>query len=139
MIHQKRHCNRCHSRTRMAVNYITLLLLTSLSTPAAHASSLGRLFFTPEQRTQLEYAHARNDAEEGASSVLAVNGIVQKQGGGRTVWINGVAQNAGSSDEHNPEALPVAIPGKSRPVKIKVGQRLLLDQPAQQNLPAPGK
>lgn len=140
MIHDKRQYKRCHSRTRMAVNYISLFLLASLTAQAAQAGSLGRLFFTPEQRAQLEDAHARNAAaEEDTSSVLAVNGIVQKQGGGRTVWINGVAQNAGNSDERSPEAVPVAVPGKSQPVKIKVGQRLLLDQPAQQNQPAPGR
>ena len=121
-------------------NYVVLFLLASLTAHAAQASSLGRLFFTPEQRAQLEDAHARNAAtEEGTNSVLVVNGIVQKKGGGRTVWINGVAQNAGNSDEHSPEALPVAVPGKSHPVKVKVGQRLLLDQPAQQNPTAPGK
>lgn len=129
MIHHKRSCN-----------YIALFLLASLTAPAAQASSLGRLFFTPEQRAQLEDARARNAAtEEGATSVLVVNGIVQKQGGGRTVWINGVAQNAGNSDERSPEAVPVAVPGKSKPVKVKVGQRLQLNQPAQQNLSAPGK
>lgn len=140
MIHDRCQYKRCHLRTRMAVNYVSLFLLTSLAAQAAQAGSLGRLFFTPEQRAQLDDARARNAAaEEGTSSVLAVNGIVQKQGGGRTVWINGVAQNAGNSDERSPEAVPVAVPGKSQPVKIKVGQRLLLDQPAQQNQPAPGR
>lgn len=129
MIHHKRRCN-----------YFALLLLASLTPHTAQASSLGRLFFTPEQRTQLEDARARNAAtEEGANSVLVVNGIVQKQGGARTVWINGVVQNAGNSDERSPEAVPVAVPGKSQPIKIKVGQRLRLDQPAQKNLTAPGK
>ena len=60
-----------------------------------------------------------------------VNGIVQKHGGARTVWINGVAQDAGKSDERSPEAMAVAVPGKAQPVKIKVGQKLLLEQPAQ--------
>ena len=92
---------------------------------------------------QVEDARTRNAAntanEEGTASVLFVNGIVQKKDGGRTVWINGVAQNAGNSDERSPEAVPVAVPEKSKPIKVKVGQRLLLDQPAQQNLPAPGR
>ncbi len=140
MIHDKRQYKHCHLRTRMAVNYISLFLLASLTAQGAQAGSLGRLFFTPEQRAQLDGARARDAAaEEGTSSVLAVNGIVQKQGGGRTVWINGVAQNAGNSDERSPAAVPVAVPGKSQPVKIKVGQRLLLDQPALQNQPAPGR
>ncbi len=123
----------------------TFILLVSLIPPAAQAGSLGRLFFTPEQRTQLESKQTRSAVvsttastvsaaateEEGSTtSELMVNGIVQKHGGSRTVWINGKAQNAGNSDELTPEALPVAVPGKSQPVKVKVGQRLLLEQPA---------
>lgn len=118
---------------------IVITLLASLIPSGAQAASLGRLFFTPEQRTQLDRAYARQAAGTNDSSVLMVNGIVQKQGGGRTVWVNGVAQNAGRSDERNPDAIPVAVPGKQKPVKIKVGQRLLLGAPAQQAPVAPGK
>ena len=125
---------------------ITLLLALSTAT-STQAGSLGRLFFTPEQRAQLEYKRVHNATvaagsgvatteESGTSSVLTVNGIVQKKGGARTVWINGKAQNAGSSDEHNPESLPVSVPGQSRPVKLKVGQKLILEQPAQKEPPA---
>lgn len=117
---------------------IACILLACLIMPAAHAARLGRLFFTPQQRAQLDYDYANTaPAESGSSSVLMVNGIVQKHGGGRTAWINGVPQKAGNSDERSPETLPVAVPGKSRPVKIKVGQKILLDQPAQPNLPTP--
>jgi hypothetical protein len=125
---------------RLSFICISVFVLACLVTPAAQASGLGRLFFTPEQRSQLDYAHARDATNEnGAASILSVNGIVQKMGGGRTVWINGVAQNAGISDERSPDSLPVAVPGKSKPVKVKVGQRLLLDQPAPQTLIEPGK
>lgn len=122
---------------------LALSLFAGLISPAAQAESLGRLFFTPEQRAQLESRRAHSAAtvaatataatpEEGdATTVLTVNGIVQKQGGARTVWINGVAQNAGNSDERSPESLAVAVPGKSQPVKVKVGQKLLIDIPPQ--------
>ena len=127
------------------MRHITLVLLFAIFlAPSAQAGSLGRLFFTPEQRAQLEYNRARNaaaaaTAEEGdTTSVLMVNGIVQKHGGGRTVWINGKAQNAGNSDERSPESLAVAVPGKAQPVKVKVGQKLLLDNPPQPK-PAPQK
>ena len=128
------------------MRYISLILLLILFTaPSTQAGSLGRLFFTPEQRVKLEHERTRKaaastrnaTAEDESSSVLTINGIVQKKGGARTVWINGVAQSAGNSDESNPEALPVSVPGQSRPVKVKVGQKLILDQPAQQNPPAP--
>lgn len=119
---------------------IFFLSLAILLAPCSQAGGLGRLFFTPEQRTQLEHDRARAPAAEGGgttTSVLTVNGIVQKKGGGRTVWINGVAQSAGNSDEHNPESLPVSAPGQPKPVKVKVGQKLILEQPAQPNPPAP--
>ncbi len=131
------------------MRYAALILLLALSTATStQASGLGRLFFTPQQRAQLEHERTRNaTAAEGPfSSVLTVNGIVQKKGGTRTVWINGVAQNAGNSDERNPESVPVSVPGKPQSVKVKVGQKLLLDsppqhkpaenKPSQQNLPA---
>ena len=127
------------------MRYAALVMLLALSTATStQASGLGRLFFTPEQRAQLEHEHTRNataaahnaTSEDGYSSVLTVNGIVQKKGGARTVWINGVAQSAGNSDERSPEAVPVYVPGKSHPVKVKVGQKLILDQPAQQNQPS---
>lgn len=121
------------------MRHIALVLLLAMATATStQASGLGRLFFTPEQRAQLEHERARNaTAEDGSSSsVLTVNGIVQKKGGARTVWINGVAQSAGNSDERSPEALPVSVPGQSQPVKVKVGQKLILDQPAQPNPPA---
>jgi len=110
---------------------------------SAQAGNIGRLFFTPEQRAQLEQNRTRSATantaaaeDESSTSVLTVNGIVQKKGGGRTAWINGKAQNAGNSDEHNPEALPVSVPGQPHPVKVKVGQKIILKQPAQPNPPA---
>jgi hypothetical protein len=103
-------------------------LTTSLP---ANAEELGRLFFTPQQRAQLDIEQARNiDPIENPNS-LSVNGIVQRRGGERTVWINGVPQIAGPSDERAPESVPVAIPGQSQPVKVKVGQKVTIT-PAQQ-------
>lgn len=120
-----------------APTFFAALLLACI--PSASADTLGRLFFTPEQRQQLDYAHARNAAANGnTAAILTVNGIVQKHGGARTVWVNGVAQSADNSGERNPTAQTVAVPGKSRPVKLKVGDKIMLDQsaPAIQDAPA---
>lgn len=125
-------------------------LAAAMIAPPAQADSLGRLFFTPEQRAQLDQVRMRAAAERadnaapgktdaieiaevesGPPSVLTVNGIVQKRGGGRTVWINGVAQNADSSGELVPESMAVTVPGKIQPVRVKVGQQLLLESPPQ--------
>lgn len=115
------------------MKYLSLLLALFTAVPAAtRADELGTLFFTPEQRAQLDRQHEQNaGVDEGNSSVLTVNGIVQKEGGARTVWINGVPQAAGNSDKHDPASVPVSIPGQSKPVKIKVGQRLRLDDTSQ--------
>ena len=113
---------------------IIILMITFSLTPCAQATGLGRLFFTPEERDQLDYAYQQNatDDKDSPSSAILINGIVQKKGGVRTVWINGVAQEAGNSDEQNPDAQTLAVPGKAQPVRIKVGQKLPLD-----NLPPP--
>lgn len=115
---------------------IGLCAFVLIAAPLTYAEELGRLFFTPAQRAQFERPQQKNGDSPNNASVLTVNGIVQKHGGERTVWINGVPQIAGRSDELAPESLPVAVPGQSKPVKVKVGQKLILDQPAQQNTPA---
>lgn len=61
-----------------------LLCLTHLV--FAEEASLGRLFFTPAQRAQRDTRHTSPPV------VSQVNGIVQRDGGVRTVWINGVAR-----------------------------------------------
>jgi hypothetical protein len=102
-------------------------LIALLSVQAAGAAGFGRLFFTPEQRAQLDADYARNArAESSGSAVLMINGIVQRRGGARIIWINGVPQVAGQSDERRPASAPVSVPGRSSPVEIKVGQKLLL-------------
>jgi hypothetical protein len=121
---------------------LPLFLLFCLFAPLhlANARELGRIFFTPEQRQLLESGQLRADAENGGSSAtIIVNGIVQKRGGKRTVWINGIAQPAGQSNEQSPAATHVVVPGKSRSVQLKVGQKLLLDQPTTQAAPEQGQ
>ncbi len=108
----------------------TLASLLLVAEAEAGTEALGRLFFTPEQRTQLEYAQPQEEARPGSARTLIINGVVQKHGGQRTVWINGVPQPAGKSDERSPESVPVAVPGQSEPVKAKVGQKVLINPAA---------
>ena len=106
--------------------------LTSLAFAAAtgvNAGELGRLFFTPSERAQLEYNQQQNDEPNNTRS-LTVNGVVQKHGGNRTVWINGVSQVTGKGDEYAPESLSVTIPSQSQPIKVKVGQKILINPTA---------
>jgi hypothetical protein len=57
-----------------------------------------------------------------------VNGVIQKQGGNRIVWLNGVAQTPVRSND-NPASIDIAVPGKQKHTQVKVGQRLILDSP----------
>jgi hypothetical protein len=119
--------------------FATMLLFAIFPASNIQAGNLGRLFFTPEQRAQLDDSHARNATADGSDppSMLMVNGIVQHHGGARTVWINGAAQNAGHGSDSFMET--VAVPGKIQPIKIKVGEKLLLDTATPQSSPAPSE
>jgi hypothetical protein len=121
-----------HEEQERAMNRysLTFLLLTLCGIfPNAQAGELGRLFFTPQQRQQLEFQET-NSVDSERRNYIIVNGVVQKHGGSRTVWINGTAQPAEQGDDKTPSAATVAVPGKSQPIHLKVGQRLLLDSAA---------
>lgn len=92
---------------------------------SAFGEELGRLFFTPEQRAQFDYNYAQRGRADN-DLAITLNGIVQKHGGKRTIWINGVEQQAGGSDDKTPDLAPVQVPGQNKSVKLKVGQRVLL-------------
>jgi len=114
----------------LAGSMVLIYTAFAILSPTLHAAELGRLFFTPKQRAQLEQSQPRNVTPNQTGSSVTVSGIVQKHGGARTVWINGVAQSAGNSDILSPDALAVALPGNPQPIKIKVGERIKLTQPA---------
>lgn len=121
---------------------IGLCAFALLAAPAGYAEELGRLFFTPQQRAMLERGqqpdieNPDNPDQQNIIESMTISGIVQRHGGERTVWINGVPQLAGKSDEHAPESVPVAVPGQPQPVRVKVGQKVLLDSVPQRK-PAP--
>lgn len=95
----------------------------------SNAAELGRLFYTPQQRTQLEAQQATGAVTEGGKrNFIIVNGVIQKQGGNRIVWLNGAAQTPVRANS-NPASIDVAVPGQSKHVQVKVGQRLMLDTP----------
>jgi len=106
-----------------------LIILALLITTPANAEELGRLFLTPQQRALLKQGQQLN-IDKPVIESLTVSGIVQKNGGERTVWINGVPQIAGKSDERAPESVPVAIPGQAQPVRLKVGEKVQINPQA---------
>jgi hypothetical protein len=102
------------------------LMLSCLAAPAAAAAEeLDRLFFTPQQRQDLDRRRATNRAEEEAPQIregpLTLEGHVQRSGGRSTTWINGVPQD----DRHaspDPARLTV-VPNVGEPgVSLKIGQ-----------------
>ncbi|MGA9666728.1 MAG: hypothetical protein WBQ69_09805 [Gallionella sp.] len=104
--------------------------LALMASSFAHAEELGRLFFSPAQRAQMDSNYVQNAQPSDNPKAVMLNGIVQMQGGKRTAWINGVPQAVGRSDDKAPDSMPVPLPGQNKSVKLKVGQRLLLNPSA---------
>lgn len=111
------------------------LVLTALPCSAVAQEKIGRLFFTPEQRIRLEQLENKPEGETEViiSDKILVNGIVQRNGGSRVVWINGVPQSQKGTNgilverDITPDSVPVKIPGTGNLVRLKVGQSIDLN------------
>ncbi|MBK7953238.1 MAG: hypothetical protein IPK02_04225 [Candidatus Accumulibacter sp.] len=83
----------------VAVQVIPLAVASWLlcGCPTATAEeALGRLFYTPERRQQLDHQREMNTLEKQqvtADPTLTVDGIVTRSSGKRTAWINGIPQH----------------------------------------------
>ena len=92
---------------------------------------LGRLFFTPERRREIdrqrEFKTEEAPKAESAPS-LTIDGVVTRSSGKRTVWINGAAHDDGApagdvavaTSPRNPGQVVVRPAGAS-PIPAKVG------------------
>ena len=106
---------------------VTPLLIVAVvaPVPAAADETLGRLFFTPQQRQDLDRRRQANAQETATSadSLVTVNGQVSRSSGKTTTWINGVPQ-ANAKKPRDPAR--VTLPGgEGEPtVSLKVGQTL---------------
>lgn len=102
---------------------------------AARADLTGRFFYTPQERAMLEAQ--RNNKSAGLSlstdtGSLTINGLVTRNTGKTTVWINGIPQNeaeAGSGivvDKTQPGGgnLNIRLPDAATPIGMRVGQTL---------------
>jgi len=102
------------------------LILPCLCAPAkATADELGRLFFTPQQRQDLDRRRATNRVEEVIPQIqegpLTLEGHVQRSGGKAVTWVNGVPQYD-SRASRDPARVTV-VPNEGEPgVSLKVGQ-----------------
>jgi len=84
-----------------------LLFLGVFLSEACFAQELGRLFFTPEQRSALDARRKARVPDKpaamvGASPTMRLDGYVKRSGARSTVWVNGESVDdrppAGGSD-----------------------------------------
>src|SRR5882762_10757189 len=91
----------------------------------AAQENLGRLFFTEQQRQDLDRRRQANIQETAVvvESTVTVNGQVSRSSGRSTTWINGVPQT-NARRPHDPAR--VTLPGgEGTPsVSLKIGQTL---------------
>ena len=110
----------------------------------AAAESMGRLFFEPSQRAQLDLARAQRDrrspvvvldTEQPATpqgpGVVTYNGVVRRSDGKSTVWINGkpITERTRDSDVsvlsvRRDGAVSVTVPHADRSASLQVGQSM---------------
>jgi hypothetical protein len=105
--------------------YASFTLLCLVAPGAATAEDLGRLFFTPQQRQDLDRRRVTNRAEEEAPQVkegpLTIEGHVQRSSGKAVTWINGTPQYD-SRASRDPARVTV-VPNEGEPgVSLKIGQ-----------------
>jgi hypothetical protein len=100
------------------------------------AEPLGRLFFTPAQRSVLDAGKYTGPPAPVAPAPRTVHldGVVTRSDAQRTVWINGTAYHDRSPDGVQVKTSPAApattsirITGKTATMRVKVGQRLNLN------------
>ena len=91
----------------------------------AAQENLGRLFFTEQQRQELDRRRQANIREAAVivESTVTVNGQVSRSSGRSTTWINGIPQE---SARKPPDPARVTLPGgEGAPsVSLKIGQTL---------------
>lgn len=124
------------------------LILIALLTPltAYGADALGRLFFTPDQRAQLDALRtkrvvASQTKEEPPPEVVTFNGIVRRSDGKTTVWVNNQALSeadlrdkpaiAGRVSRDGKIVLQATQPGIRTQLKVGQSAELLSGQVAE--------
>lgn len=98
------------------------------------ADDLGRLFYTPERRVQLDRQRLLNIRQTQAieGDTLSLDGVVRRSSGKSTIWINQRAQHeneaersgvAFSASSRNPGSARLA-PGEEASVDLRVGEAI---------------
>jgi hypothetical protein len=122
---------------------LVFLLLLAAAPPAMSAEALGRLFFTPTERQQLDQARLRKPGPAQAAEappapeppqVLKYSGIVRRSDGKSVLWLNNrpvdekeaLSSHSVSGRIRNDGSVTVRVPQSGRTVDLKVGQSVEL-------------
>ncbi|HEY5900806.1 MAG TPA: hypothetical protein VIV54_24795 [Burkholderiales bacterium] len=111
------------------------LLAGACAAEPAPAQELGRLFFTPEQRANLDARRKARVPDKPAAAVVAspvtrVDGYVKRSGGPSTVWINGESVSAGAQEaprideRRNEGTVSITVGEGGNRVRLKPGEAL---------------
>jgi hypothetical protein len=118
---------------------LALTLFVATAACAHAAGDLGRLFYTPAQRAQLDALRERHQRLGAAATevhqsplpqTITVNGVVTSSDGKSTVWINnqpvsGNEPAAGVDVVHSGSGhVTLRLPDSHREVNVKVGESL---------------
>lgn len=136
---------RIRSASSLFLRAAFLVVLASSSAPS-WGESLGRLFFTPDERANLDRARLaggnieQQDQEQESAPALQVesltlNGIVKRSSGKTTVWVNHAVQNesdfpSGTKTQVSKSRqadFPVLVQKTGKTTTLKVGQTLNVD------------
>jgi hypothetical protein len=121
---------------RSALSVLIFLLATGI---AFAAEPVGRLFYTPAQRAQLDMLRSQKSIAPAVPEqpepvavpeTITYGGIVRRSDGATTVWINNHVVNDGktndglaiSSKPRSDDRISVKLPQASGSVDLKVGQ-----------------
>lgn len=106
------------------------MMVASLALPpgVTHADELERLFFTPQQRQDLDRRRATNAQAAVVTAVdqVTINGQVSRTGGKSTTWINGAPQDdiRTKSDARDPTRVTVRQGEETQGSSLRVGETL---------------
>jgi hypothetical protein len=121
---------------RKALSVAALLAGSIIPTFGMAAEPLGRLFFTPAQRSVLDAGKyvATQAPVVAAPRTVHLTGVVTRSDAENTVWINGTAYHDASpagvqikTDRSAPESTAIRVPGKTATTRVKVGQQVDLN------------
>lgn len=112
-------------RQRSGLAIVLLGCVVVMPAPV-HGAELGRLFFSPQQRQDLDRRRATNAqaAVVTADDLVTVNGYVSRSTGGKTTtWINGAPQDD-LHHSNNAGRITIKQGDESPTITLKVGETM---------------